>query len=41
VIRGEEPARVSGREGLATLAATLAVNESARLGRPVRPRGVD
>jgi predicted dehydrogenase len=41
VIRGEEPARVSGREGLATLAATLAVNESARLGRPVRPRVVD
>ncbi len=38
VIRGEEPARVSGREGLATLAATLAVSESARLGRPVRPR---
>jgi predicted dehydrogenase len=38
VIRGEEPARVSGREGLATLSATLAIKESARLGRPVKPR---
>ena len=40
VIRGEEPAQVSGREGLATLAATLAVSESARLGRPVTPRSL-
>jgi predicted dehydrogenase len=38
VIRGEEGARVSGREGLATLSTTLAINESARLGRPVKPR---
>jgi predicted dehydrogenase len=41
VIRGEELPRVSGREGLATLSATLAVKESARLGRPVRPRTLD
>ena len=41
VIRGEEPPRVSGREGLATLSATLAVKESARSGRPVRPRVLD
>lgn len=41
VIRGEEPARVSGREGLATLSATLAIKESARVGRPVRPRILD
>jgi predicted dehydrogenase len=41
VIRGEEAPRVSGREGLATLAATLAVKESAHLGRPVRPRALD
>lgn len=41
VIRGEESPRVSGREGLATLSATLAVKESARLGRPVRPRTLD
>jgi predicted dehydrogenase len=38
VIRGEEPARVSGRDGLAALAVTLAIKESARLGRPVRPQ---
>lgn len=41
VIRGEEPVRVSGREGLATLSATLAIKESARLRRPVRPRVLD
>ncbi len=37
VVRGEEAPKVSGADGLATLAATLAVLESARLGRPVRP----
>ncbi len=35
VVRGEEEPRVSGREGLATLAATMAVHESASSGRPV------
>jgi predicted dehydrogenase len=36
VIRGEERPVVSGREGLRTLAATLAILESARTGKPVR-----
>lgn len=36
VIRGTAP-RVSGRDGQASLAATLAVLEAARLGRSVRP----
>jgi predicted dehydrogenase len=37
VARGEEAPRISGADGLATLAATLAVLESARLGAPVVP----
>jgi predicted dehydrogenase len=37
VVRGEEAPLVSGRDGAATLAATLAVTESATTGRPVRP----
>jgi predicted dehydrogenase len=37
VARGEEAPRISGADGLATLAATLAVLESARLGAPVGP----
>ena len=41
VIRDDEPARVSGRDGLATLAATLAVRDSAASGRPVSPIDVD
>jgi len=36
VIRGEEAAVVSGRQGLLTLAATLAITQSARTGGPVR-----
>ena len=36
VIRGEETPVVSGREGLLTLAATLAIHESAKTGKPVR-----
>ncbi len=36
VIRGEEKPVVSGREGLLTLAATLAIHESAETGEPVR-----
>jgi len=36
VIRGTEEPRVSGREGLLTLAATLAIHESAKTGQPVR-----
>lgn len=35
VVEGREAPRCSGREGLATLAATLAVHESARTGAPV------
>lgn len=37
VIEGRAEPRVSGREGLATLAATLAVHEAARTGAAVRP----
>jgi len=37
VIDGAEAPRVSGREGLATLAATLAVTEAIRTGRAARP----
>lgn len=38
VIRGEETPRISGRDGFATLAATLAVKAAALAGRSVRPR---
>lgn len=37
VIAGAEAPRVSGRDGLATLAATLAVKEAIRTGRPATP----
>jgi predicted dehydrogenase len=37
VIRGDEPSRIDGRDGLATLAATLAVRDAASSGRPVVP----
>lgn len=37
VIAGSEAPRVSGRDGLATLAATLAVKEAIRTGRPATP----
>lgn len=37
VIAGSEAPRVSGRDGLATLAATLAVREAIATGRPARP----
>ena len=37
VIRGEEAPLVSGRDGARTMAATLAVGQSAAEGRPVRP----
>ena len=37
VVRGEAEPRVSAVDALATLSATLAVLESARLGRPVEP----
>jgi predicted dehydrogenase len=37
VIAGLETPRVSGRDGFATLATTLAVKEAARSGTPVRP----
>ncbi|MBT6137295.1 MAG: Gfo/Idh/MocA family oxidoreductase [Rhodospirillaceae bacterium] len=37
VARGEDVPRVSGHEGLRTLAATLAVHEAARTGGTVRP----
>jgi len=37
VIRGEETPRCSGRDGLRTLQATLAVTEAARTGAVVRP----
>ena len=37
VARGDVAPRVGGADGLATLAATLAVLESARLGAPVVP----
>ncbi len=40
VIRGDERPRVDGRDGLATLAATLAVHEAAATGRPVAPLDV-
>lgn len=40
VIREQEKPRVSGREGLATLAATLAVHEAARTGAAVQPQFV-
>lgn len=36
VIRGEEAALVDGRQGLLTLATTLAITQSAKDGRPVR-----
>jgi predicted dehydrogenase len=36
VIRGQEQPVVTGREGLMTLAATLAIHESAKSGKPVR-----
>ena len=36
VIRGTESPVLSGRDGAATLATTLAITESARTGRPVR-----
>ncbi|MCP5152864.1 MAG: Gfo/Idh/MocA family oxidoreductase [Ectothiorhodospiraceae bacterium] len=37
VVRGEEEPRTSGEDGLATLAATVAVLESGRTGEPVVP----
>jgi len=37
VVRGDELPRVSGRDGLATLAATMAVHHSASSGGPVSP----
>lgn len=37
VIAGTEAPRVSGRDGLATLAATLAIKEAIRTGRPAIP----
>lgn len=40
VIRGAEPPRVSGQDGLATLAATEATFAAAAKGRPVRPEAV-
>ncbi len=40
VIRGEQTPRVSGREGLATLAATLAVTQAAAETRAVAPPSV-
>ncbi len=40
VIRGEERPRTDGRDGLATLAATMAVHESAALRRAVVPTDV-
>ena len=36
VIRGEEPPVIDAAEGARTLAATLAITESAKTGRPVR-----
>lgn len=41
VIAGKERPRVSGRDGFATLAATLAVTEAARTGQPTRPRRLE
>ena len=35
-IRGTDSPVLSGRDGTATLATTLAITESARTGRPVR-----
>jgi predicted dehydrogenase len=40
VVRGDEPPRIDGRDGLATLAATLAVRDAAASGRPVVPADV-
>lgn len=40
VIRGQEPPRVDGRDGLATLAATVAVHEAAASGGRVVPADV-
>ena len=40
VIRGEETPRITGRDGLATLAATMAVHEAARTRAPVVPASV-
>jgi predicted dehydrogenase len=40
VIRGDERPRTDGRDGLATLAATMAVHESAASRRPVVPADV-
>jgi len=37
VIRGDEQPTIDGRDGLATLAATMAVHEAATTGRPVPP----
>jgi predicted dehydrogenase len=36
VIRGTESPVLSGRDGTATLATTLAITQSARTGQPVR-----
>ena len=40
VVRGDVPPRIDGRDGLATLAATMAVHEAAATGRPTRPADV-
>lgn len=40
VVRGDAVPRIDGRDGLATLAATMAVHEAAATGRPVRPADV-
>jgi len=40
VVRRDVPPRIDGRDGLATLAATMAVHEAAATGRPTRPADV-